>query len=201
MMNLKNVLVILFLLYASCSSSIDMVYYSINQETKKKKESEPAISQVIAIENFKSTPFFRHNEIITREGKSQKVYISPNNLWWALPQDMVTEELKKVLKNMNIFRHVLSYPTTHNVRYVLEGNITNFEIITNEESEHWSTRVALEVYLVDKKKNIILWDSNIIKAEMKSSPKLEDASKKMGIAVRALCMKIGKELRSLLDKG
>jgi ABC-type uncharacterized transport system auxiliary subunit len=150
----------------------------------------------IGVENFRSAPSLRRQEIILRDGKDLRLTLSANQLWWALPEEMVTESLKNYLAEQKVFQQVFSYPTTHAARYYLEGVLKTLEIETN--TQEWKAHAALEVYLVEQEKNEIVWGSGVLDVSLTSSPTMEEAARKMGESVREIWAKVAAQLRKVL---
>ena len=190
-------LLLLVFFWAGCSSSVEMKYYSIVHPGKEASDTPARIPLSIAVENFRSEPSVRRQEIILRDRKEAGLALSSSHLWWTLPEEIVTEYVKNYLRKHNVFRHVFSYPTSHPVHYCLEGMLMKFEIETYPQE--WKACLALQVYLVEPTRNDVLWDSGVVEASFSSLPGLENAVKKMEACLQEVCRTVGEGLEKNLS--
>jgi uncharacterized lipoprotein YmbA len=153
-------LCLLGFLVTGCSSSVEIRYYRLEYfpPADIKQERERLLDN-IAVENFRSTSPLRRQEVILYRDQEKQLAISSHNLWWSLPEEMVSEAIKEYLTAQGAFQHVLAYPTSHPVRYCLEGTVKQFEIHTS--SEGYRVQVALQMALVDREKNEIIWEDTL----------------------------------------
>lgn len=178
-------------LLLSCTSAVDLRYFNIRESAiggEPGRRPDAMFALAVGVENFRSAPSLRRQEIILRDGDKLRLTLSSNQLWWALPEEMVSESFKNYLTARNVFRHVFPYPTSHTVRYYFEGTVKTFEIET--QPRQWKSRVALEVYLVSQERHDIAWASGIVEATRDCTPSMDDAADKMGECVRQICADI-----------
>lgn len=166
----------LFPMILSCSS-VEIEHYSLDGW---KDEAPPAVETVaedVGVQNFTSPVPLRRHEIVVREGDRHRLSMSARRLWWALPEEMATESFRKYLASRKVFRHVLPYPTAHDVGYLLEGNLETFEF--QIYPEEWQTRIGLEIYLTDTQEGRIAWTSGLLTSSRSCPPNFEDAVQEM----------------------
>jgi ABC-type uncharacterized transport system auxiliary subunit len=177
---------------AACSSAVQIEYFRIDAAAPS--SSTTAIDEVIAVENFRSAPFLRRQEIIVCE--QSHLAISSLQLWWALPEEMVTEALIDYLVSQKAFRHVLPYPTVQPVEYILEGSLKQFEI--HDSGEKWEVKLAMHVLLLERTANKIAWDSGIVATTLPCEPNFSAAAVAMGNAAHQLFAQLLAKLQEVL---
>ncbi|NUM35553.1 MAG: membrane integrity-associated transporter subunit PqiC [Candidatus Brocadiae bacterium] len=180
------------ILFSGCSSSVEIRYFSIGKIFSAPTSAKPAVLHSLVIENFQSSFSLKREEIILRDGKTRQISLSSHALWWGMPEEMVSEALRDYLSEQKVFEHVFSYPTFHRIPYYLEGTLKKFEIETF--SSEWKACVALEVTLIEKESNKILWNSGLLESSVSSAPQLQDSVEKMGQALQEIFGKIAQEI-------
>lgn len=188
-------LAVMALVPIACSSSVELSYFSLPQPPLDEVESEYSFKEDAGVESFSSHPPLRRQEIILRQEDSPQLLISNKYLWWTVPEEMVTESLKNYLDMTKVFR-VWPYPTSHPIRFVIEGVLDTFEF--RVYPEHWQVCVALRVYLVDRENEAVVWDSGLISAGETSAPDVKEATYRMGRSLNQIWQQIVPRMQQAL---
>lgn len=179
-----------------CSSSIEIAYYSL-EHSRKAPSSSGVMDKNIAIERFTSSSAIRRNEVVFRNLDKNHVSFSGEDIWWTLPEDMVSEALVDYFIRQKIFRHTFIYPSTHQVDYVLEGILKEFEI--QSKGDQWQIKISLQVYFTGQEDQKIIWDSGILELELPCESNMEDAVAQMSLGLEQLFIEITAQVKKMVS--
>ncbi len=179
-----------------CSSSIEIAYYSI-ERSRKVPSSSATMDKNIAIERFTSSSAIRRNEVVFRNLDKNHISFSGEDIWWTLPEDMVSEALIDYFIRQKIFRHTFIYPSIHQVDYVLEGILKEFEI--QSKGDQWQVKISLQVYFTGQEDQKIIWDSGILELELPCKSNMQDAVAQMSLGLEQLFIEITAQVKKLVS--
>jgi len=140
------------ILISSCGfgsrSSYRVNQYTLEYSPPEFKE-QTAIDELLRVERFSVSQTYNTSAMIYKEGPHLR-NVDPYNRWRTKPGEMTTENLVRDLRNSGLFRGVISYSDTGNVRYLLEGQVDEFLELSEQNG---MALLSLNVTLVDLKKS------------------------------------------------
>jgi len=105
-----------------------------------------AIEEMIRVERFSADRMFMGHEMLYRTGAFQRDAY-PSNRWRVAPGDMVTEFLRRDLREAGLFRAVLSERAAAEVRFSMTGGVEEF--IENREPKNRKAILTATITLLD----------------------------------------------------
>ena len=106
----------------------------------------PAIEAMVRVERFSADRMFMGHEMLYRQGPFRRDAY-PGNRWRIAPGDMVTEFLRRDLRETGLFRAVLSERDADDVRFSLEGGVEEF--VETRETPNRKALLAATITLLD----------------------------------------------------
>ncbi len=89
------------------------------------KGGGPTVEETVRVARFSANHIYSGPDMLHREGPFRREAY-PENRWRVNPADMVTELLRRDLREAGLFRAVLSPRDVGEVRYSLEGGVEEF---------------------------------------------------------------------------
>jgi len=105
-----------------------------------------AVEEMIRVERFSADRMFMGHEMLYRTGAFQRDAY-PSNRWRIAPGDMVTEFLRRDLREAGLFRAVLSEREADEVRFSLTGGVEEF--IESREPMNRKALLTATITLLD----------------------------------------------------
>jgi ABC-type uncharacterized transport system auxiliary subunit len=106
----------------------------------------PAFEATVRVERFSADRMFMGHEMLYRQEPLRRDAY-PGNRWRVAPGDMVTEFIRRDLREAGLFRAVLSERDADDVRYSLEGGVEEF--IETREANKRKALLAVTITLLD----------------------------------------------------
>ena len=103
------------------------------------------LDESLKVERFSVDQLFSSNSMISRNGPFG-LNRFPNDRWAANPGNMVADYLTRDFRKTLLFRGIFSYRDTEVVRFILEGNITEFAI---DQQDGCKALLTIYVTLLD----------------------------------------------------
>jgi len=111
-----------------------------------KGNGRPAVEAMVRVERFFADRMFMGNEMLYRLGPFRREAY-PLNRWRVGPGDMVTECLRRDLREAGLFRAVLSERDAEEVRFSLTGGVEEF--IESWETKNRKALLTATITLLD----------------------------------------------------
>jgi ABC-type uncharacterized transport system auxiliary subunit len=106
----------------------------------------PAVEAMVRVARFSANRLFSGSAMLHREGPFRREDY-PEHRWRVGPADMVTELLRRDLREAGLFRAVLSPRDVEEVRYSLEGGVEEF--LESGEGEERKASLTVTITLLD----------------------------------------------------
>ncbi len=135
---------VLILVMAGCTGAQPpsrTQYYMLDYASPAVKDTV-RLAASLKVERFSVAQFYNSNSMIFRTG-SIGLDKFPYDRWSANPGYMVADYLVRDFRQTNLFRGIFSYQDTDLVRFLLEGNITEFLAVEQKGSR----KALLTIYV------------------------------------------------------
>jgi len=119
-------------------------HYTLEYDSFELRDLKP-IPVSLQVERFSVAPLYNTNRIIYREGDFKRDEYFYHK-WRANPGDMVTDFLRRDMRNSGLFEAVLPYGSNFPVSCVLEGSVDEF--VEWDGPEGWKAVLGITVTLM-----------------------------------------------------
>jgi len=127
--------------------------YIVNQYTLEYPppvlRDSTSVGELVKVEQFNVAQTFNTPAMIYKEGPNLR-NVDPYNRWRTKPGEMATEYLTRDLRNLGLFRAVISDNDSEEARYLLEGQVEEF--LDASEKDGRQAVLSLNVTFLDLKK-------------------------------------------------
>jgi cholesterol transport system auxiliary component len=134
------------LLVGGCGKPPVLVQQYIFDYPSPVMKGQPATGEAIKVDLFGVAQAF-NNTAMVYQPQPFKSDTYNYNRWRVNPGNMVTDYLRRDLRNSGLFKAVFSPQTPGQARYMLEGGVEEFQEI--DDPDGWKAALALTVTLLD----------------------------------------------------
>ena len=135
---------VLILLMTGCAGGqppVNTQYYMLDYNPPDIKETF-RLDESLKVERFSVVQFYNSNSMMFRTS-SIGLDKFPYDRWGTSPGYMVADYLVRDLRQNGLFRAIFSYQDTEAVRFLLEGNITEFLAVDRQDGR----KALLTIYV------------------------------------------------------
>jgi len=170
----RKLLIVCYLFYSvwlcyGCANIPLTHYYTFQPDVEKKAQTaSPKYPYVIAIDIFEADVPYQQDKIVYRMSPYE-VNFYEYHKWLRPPEEMVTEQVLKLVSSAGMFRNVHSSAFESYSDYIIRGRIKMFDQWYREGIS--SVRVQLEYHLIAPQEEQIIWMDTV--ETTTNVPKLE----------------------------
>lgn len=175
-------------------------HYTLEYASPQIRDLKP-IPVSLQVERFSVAPIYNTNRIIYREGPFKRDEYFYHK-WRANPGDMVTDFLRRDMRNSDLFEAVLPYDSIVRVSCALEGSVDEF--VEWDGPEGWKAVLTVTVALMSNNEpdvsRQVLFQKSYRTEKPLSEKNPQALARAMSQAMREISTAIIKDVYSALAK-